>query len=687
MTNLSNIDLPLFGIIFGAIFSTLSFTILLLRRILTSPKSTKSAAPKAAPQKSSASSMFMSAFEKLPFAVYIKDVQSNSQILYWNKSAEVIFGIPKEEVVGTTAADLFSAESAAFDADMDKRCLERSEIVENIEHDFSSNAKSGLILTTRRFVLPDDLGQPRYLVTVSEDVTLRKKIEEEIRKGEESFRYMVLAAPVMMWMSDDEGRFVYVNRFWAEYTGRSRDTEMGDGWMGAVYPEDREKVSQKYKEACQTKKNFKIEYRMKQKDGDYRWVLNTGAARHSEDNVFAGFTGYCVDIHERKLLEAQLMQSQKMETVGTLAGGIAHDLNNQLTPLSGYIDLLLKDADPADPKRELLEEATQAARRCAEVVQRLMGFSRPSTQKKDWMRLSGILGELNNLFPKFLPKTIATEVKFDADIWPVMGNDTELQTVFMNLAANARDAMPEGGRLAIEAKNTALDADKVRDGYKPGFYVHAAVADSGKGMTPDVVQKIFEPFFTTKKKGQGTGLGLAMVFRVLKDHGGWIDVDSVPGRGTTFNIYLPADPKAVPGGASPSSDSRAEALPRGTETVLFADDEEPLRNLGKVFLERLGYKPIFAVDGEEAVRIYKEKVPEIGAVIMDMTMPKLTGTQVLKNILEINPKAIVIVASGYTAEGSAKELMELGASDYLAKPYTIHSLSQALRKALDKGVV
>ena len=529
----------------------------------------------------------------------------------------------------------------------------------------------------------DENGKFIEIIAFGNDVTERMRIEEELRKNEEAFRYMLLSAPVMVWMADANMKFVYVNRFWLDFTGRKAKDELEDRWMELVHQDDKAAVLSAYQDAYRDKSDLKIEFRMKQRTGEYRWVTTSGMARYKDENIFAGYIGSCLDIHETKKLELQLQQSQKMETVGTLAGGIAHDLNNQLTPLTGYIDLVLKETPQGDFRRELLMEAEQAARRSAEVVQRLMNISRTSNQKKMWIRLDGLLAETKRLFPKLLASTIQTEVVCDGTIWPIHANDTELQTVLMNVAVNARDAMPNGGKLSIQACNMELDAKKVRHGFKPGHYVLISVTDTGKGVPPEMIHKIFEPFFTTKPKGQGTGLGLSMVFRIIKDHGGWVDVISEVDKGTAMQIYLPADPSAKTQSIGVSGVDKT--IPGGSETILFADDEESLRNMGRVFLERLGYQVIVAQDGQEAVDLYKDNFKTIQAIILDMTMPRLTGRQTLKRILQINPEAKVILASGFTSEGTAKELMQEGASDFLPKPYTIFPLAQMLRKVIEKN--
>ena len=398
-----------------------------------------------------------------------------------------------------------------------------------------------------------------------------------------------------------------------------------------------------------------------------RLTASTTAIKHSYERL--------------QTMQEDLVQAEKMAAVGQLAGGIAHDLNNQLTPIRGYLDMLLMQVPSTDPVYLLLEEANQAAVRCAEVVQRLVSFSKRSTQKKAALDTAGFLKSFKVFLAGFLPSTIQVSADWEPDLWLIHGNETELHTVLVNLAANARDAMPDGGKLALDAKNITMSEHTVGPEVYSGDYVVISVRDTGVGMFPETVKRIFEPFFSTKPKDKGTGLGLAMVFNVVQDHKGWIDVSSEVGVGTVFQLYLPRQT----GGAQPhQKEARLkEALPRGTETVLFADDEEKLRKLGKVFLEKLGYRVILASDGKEAVEIYRSRKNEIDALILDMTMPHLTGRQTLQKILSINPTAKIILASGYTNEGIVEEFIHEGAKDFIQKPFTILPFAKALRKALD----
>ena len=385
---------------------------------------------------------------------------------------------------------------------------------------------------------------------------------------------------------------------------------------------------------------------------------------------------------ELKKSQEQLLQAQKMESLGQLAASIAHDLNNQLTPVRGYLDMILSGIKPDDLNRPLLAEVNQAAIRSVEIVQRLLNFSKPSTIKRSMLKPAGLIEEVKKMIPQLLPSTIEASVVVENGLWSVLGNETELQTVIVNLIANARDAMPNGGTLTVRAENANVGGVTVSHGLLPKPHVVISIVDSGTGMTPEVIQRVFEPFFSTKGRAKGTGLGLSMAFNIIKAHDGWIDISTELGKGSAFQIYLPAvvDEKKM-GGPSQTPDS---ALPKGKGLILFVDDEERLRTMGKHFLESLGYSVMLAKDGSDAVEKYVENQQKITAVVSDMTMPRMTGKQMLVEILGTNPKAVVILSSGYTDEGTYDDMIALGAADFFQKPYTIKILAESLHQSLVK---
>lgn len=506
--------------------------------------------------------------------------------------------------------------------------------------------------------------------------TLAERIRE-IRKSEEDHRQLVELSPDAV-LVQSEGIVTFVNAAFVRLFKGSADKDfIGKRVLDLIHPDYHELVKKRIDEMKKGKNAPLMEERWQALGGDFVSVEVTAAPLSGEGRFSAQVI--IRDVSERKRLERQLLQLQKMETVGTLAGGVAHDLNNQLTPVKGYIDLVLQSADPKSELYQQLTEANLAADRCREVIQRLLVFSRVSKEEKVILSIENLLNELRSLLKNFLPSTIETEVRFDKEIWPVQGNATELLTVLMNLATNARDAIEGGGKLAFEAENVEMQGDEKLE-HKKGPYVLISAKDDGSGMSPELMKRIFEPFFTTKEKGKGTGLGLAMVYQIVKDHQGWIDVSSQPGHGTCFQIYLPAQ------SGKTASDKKLEILSadmmgRG-ETVLFAEDEETIRTLAAYFLARLGYKTIMADDGRKLVELYKQNEKDIDIVLLDATMPKLTARQALQELFAIHPNLKVIVTSGYTSEGAAGEFLELGVSSYLQKPYTITTMAKALRQAL-----
>jgi PAS domain S-box-containing protein len=391
--------------------------------------------------------------------------------------------------------------------------------------------------------------------------------------------------------------------------------------------------------------------------------------------------GISEDITDRKRLEDQLRQSQKMEAVGQLAGGIAHDFNNLLTAILGNVGLALGEVPAGHPCQELLAEVEKAGRRAAELVRQLVGFSRRALLRIEPVDLNASIEETVRLLRRTIDPRITVETRWQTGLWPVKADATQIGQVLMNLCLNARDAMPEGGSLTLETANLTLDEEKARKLLqgKAGDFVRLSVSDTGQGMPAEVREHLFEPFFTTKEIGKGTGLGLAMVFGIVQQHGGWIQCQSEEGKGTRFDIFLPR----FLGAPAPIAIPTLGEVQGGNETILLVDDQEMILRLGREILSRRGYRVLTAGDGVEAVELYRRLMTDIDLVILDRAMPRLSGPEALKQLRQINADVCVLFSSGYPSEDNSRGEISSQLAGFVAKPYRPIDLARSVREALD----
>jgi signal transduction histidine kinase/ActR/RegA family two-component response regulator len=408
--------------------------------------------------------------------------------------------------------------------------------------------------------------------------------------------------------------------------------------------------------------------------------LNMRSIRDAEGRCI-GYRATTRDISKEKELEAQLLQAQKLESLGTLVGGIAHDFNNMLTSILGFTELLLQEVTPENHIHDDLERIQVLSLRAADMVRQLMTFSRHSRSQKNSMLLYPFLEELTKLLERMIPENIEVALKLAAEDLIVEADPTQLQQVVMNLAVNARDAMPGGGRLVIEAARAQLDEAfcRAHPDVRPGWYALLSVSDTGAGIPLAIRARIFDPFFTTKVVGKGTGLGLPVVYGIVKSHAGAIEVESQVSQGTTMKIYLPLSEQPVVQQAVPSAD-----LLRGTETILLVEDEPLVLEFGRTALEHFGYRVLTAQDGLEALAVFQAHQDEIALVILDVVMPRMGGRETARELKHRSPTLAVLLATGYDSPEEADgEPNETETYAFLRKPYRIRELARAVRAALE----
>jgi PAS domain S-box-containing protein len=580
-------------------------------------------------------------------------------------------GYTREEALGRSPRFLQGPKTSRAELDRIKGALRQWKPV---RAELINYTKSGQEFWLELDLVPvaDPTGWFTHWVAVERDVTERKRLEDRLHRLIESN-----IQGVFFWQAD--GTISGANDAFLRMTGYSRE-DLAAGRMNfyAMTPPEFAAVDQRAVAqlvAAQVCNAYEKEYL--RRDGTRVPVL-LGAASYA-DNPEEG-VAFVLDITERKQLEQQVLRAQRMESIGTLAGGVAHDLNNALGPIIMSLDLLqMRFPDPES--QELISVIASSAQRGAEMVRQVLSFARGVGGQRTEVEIKHLIRDIEKIATDTFLKNITVRTIVPPDLWTVLGDPTQLHQVLLNLCVNARDAMPDGGTLIISAENRLLDEHYagLNPESRPGPHVFLQVEDTGTGMPPEIIEKIFDPFFTTKEVGKGTGLGLSTSMAIVKSHGGFLRVYSEVGKGTKFKVYLPGQTEK----SETAIVAAAAEMPRGNgELILVADDEASVRQITQQTLEAFGYRAILACDGAEAVAHYARRGAEIAVVLTDMMMPVMDGPATIRVLRKLNPSLPIIAASGLSANSHVAQAASLGVKHFLPKPYTAETLLKALKQEL-----
>jgi len=599
----------------------------------------------------------------------------DGHFLFVSPSYCTLFGRTEDELLGKKILPLLHKDDreAARQA-LDK--LQRSPNDAYLEQRVTTHAGRRWIAWLGT-AMRDENQQITGIVAVGRDITERKEVEAALKASEEQLQLIVQASPIGITITQ-EGRFVYANPSFLRMFGFKNENDVRGCELNALYsPENRETLTRRREAVLDGREKLAdLEARGKKQDGtlfDLKLWL-TQIPYNDRPAVLC----FVIDVSLENKLRAQLNVAQKMESIGTLAGGVAHDFNNLLMGMEGNISLALLKMDPSDPQYSRLKNVEEYIQNGAELTKQLLGFARGGKYETRATDIRELVEKTAGMFGR-TRKEITIHSVYPKDLWTTEADAGQVEQVFLNLFINAWQAMPGGGELNIEAENIMLaPADAQGYGIRPGRYIKISVTDTGIGIPSDIQSKIFDPFFTTKGRGRGVGLGLASAYGIIKNHGGSITVYSEQGMGATFNVYLPRSGKKVV-----QEKEVAETILTGSETILLVDDEEMILDVGREMLEHLGYHAIIAGSGKEAIRIFSEQQDRIALVIQDMIMPDMGGGEVFDRIRQIRPDARVLLSSGYSINGKAAEILNRGCNGFIQKPFNIKKLSQKIREILD----
>src|SRR5947199_809748 len=630
--------------------------------------------PQAAPE------LFHALVEHSSDAVALLD--ETGAITYVSQAATRLLGYGVPELTGTNALGFLHPHARVLTG---RRCRQlRDQPGRPIRTELRARHKDGSYHLVEA-VAVNRLDDPAVGAVVANwrDITERLRAEQALRNSEQSYRSLVDGVRDVIFALSPGGEVTSLNPAFEEMTGFPPAEWVGRPFEAFVHPEDVPLALDLFGRVLRGEPRPTIQFRILTKTGPYR-VAEFSASAQLRDGKLLGILGIGRDVTERLGLEQQLRQAQKMEAVGRLAGGVAHDFNNILTAITGHAELLLEDLGLHDPRRADVDEIRRSAERAAGLTRQLLAFSRQQVLQPKVVDVNALVLDMDKLLRRLIGEDVELATVLDPALGRVKADPGQLEQVIVNLAVNARDAMPDGGKLTLETRNIDFDSSYTLEHslVKPGPYVQLTVSDSGIGMDEETQAHAFEPFFTTKPRGQGTGLGLAMVYGTVKQSGGFIWVYSEPGHGATFKIYLPR----VDTPTEPATLPAPTVQPaRGSETVLLAEDEPAVRAIAQQALERHGYTVLAAPSGAAALALAAQHAATIDLLLTDVVMPGMSGRDLADRLTAQRPGIRVLYISGYTDTAIVRHGMLEPGLAYLQKPCRPHALVRKVREVLDAG--
>jgi two-component system, cell cycle sensor histidine kinase and response regulator CckA len=621
--------------------------------------------------------------ENMEEGYYEVDLAGN--FTFFNDSLCKFFGYSRDEMLGKNNREYTTPKMSARIFRLYNQVYRTGQPINFIDYEVIVKDGRNVILEGSASLMRDNSGQPIGFCGVFRDVTEHKKADEALRESEEQYRKLYDSVSDFIFTHDAEGRFITINRATTEYLVYTPDELIGRPLPDFMLPKYRETFYEEYLAEIKKKGFYEgvsvyldkrgekhyVEYRNTLVETDGKEPYVTGVGRDITERVESQ--------KEMRILERQVQHAQRMESIGTLAGGIAHNFNNLLMGIQGYLSLMLLETDSHHPFHEKFKNIEKLVQSGAKLSGQLLGYAREGRYEVKLISFNDVVQETSDTFG-MTRKDIQIHRELAEDLSGVKADKAQIEQILLNLYVNAADAMPGGGSLFLSTTNVTHEAMANKTyKVKPGNYVLLTVRDTGRGIDKETMERIFEPFFTTKGLAKGTGLGLASVYGILKNHGGYIDVESEKGHGTTFHVYLPGSEQVV--AKDISTDEKFEM---GSEAILLVDDEELVLDAGAQLIEAMGYRVLKANNGAEAVEIYRKSKDTIDLVILDVVMPEMGGGETYDRLRGIDTGIKVLLSSGYSLDGEAGEIMRRGCDGFIQKPFTLKKLSRKLREILDK---